>query len=319
MKKLLIICLYVFLHFFTVLGQSQNQLEEERQKLQEQIWQLSLAESALNKQLHPLQIKIDSLQKSPKSSKNLNALQKEALKISQQLVRLQNRLDSLNNHLTSINNRLFQLYSQQIDSLRQSLKNNASKKQKHQLLQKIKTLTQRRLLVSPELQSLNMDLQNIRHLNLTQVKDSLKRQILIDYLQNILQQIETQQQTLELKRKELQQMKRLRQKALSFVTEIDDAQLTSPLPFSQTRTTSTSPQSETQGPTDGAFYTRSPNTTPASEIVVDLPQIDQLIAQSLQNHASVPIDSVLKAIQRAQSILGTYQQLVKSKLPLQTQ
>ena len=312
MRFILIASLF---YAFNLLAQTTplSHLEAERQHLLEQSWQLSLKKQALNQRLRPLQIQIDSLQKAQANLQTINPRQKEALTYSQQIVLIQERLDSLHARLASVNARLFRVYSRQIDSLRQALQSAKKPAQKDILSTQIERLRRKRLQVSPELKTLSLNLENIRKLNLNQVQDSLKKAILIDYLQNALNEIDRQRQYLEIKGKELRQMQRLQQKALSFVEEIDDAQMTAAAPFQQNPKTNMAPQ--TSDDRDGAAsFMSTPSSASASGVVVDLPQIDRLINQSLQGQSPVPIDSALKAIERTRAMLKMYRQIIQDKL-----
>ena len=107
-------------------------------------------------------------------------------------------------------------------------------------------------------------------------------------------------------------MVRLRQKASSFVNEIDNTRLSSSVPFKQKQQTGIRPtgvsRDESYSQTSTSLQTEQPIA------VVDLPQIDQLINQTLKGQNSVPIDSVLKSIERANQMLESYKQIIKNKL-----
>ena len=282
-----------------------KQMEQQRQTLLRQQITLSLEIGVLKKQLSPLQTAIDSLQKTHAKLSEINALQKRALSISKQIVALQSKADSLNQEIKTLNGRLFTIYTHQMDSLRQQLSTVRTAKKKKALLKKLNRLSERCLRVSPELQNLPFDLQKLAKLRVNEVKDSVRKAILIDYLRRALQAIDTQSHYLQLKKDELTRMQRLRRKTLAFMDEINDAPMRTPFSTKENRSRGTQPQES---------YSIQPSTRSTPSVVPDLTQIDRLIQQSLEMQSRVPADSVLKAITQTQNILREYRRIIKAKL-----
>jgi len=295
-------------------GQSapENRFEILRQQLLQQKLQTGLEQQELEQQLTPLQQKIAQLQNKEDSQKKLAELQRRALSLSRQMIKLQNYLDSLNQQLSATNQILYRQYTQQLDSLQNLIRQESDQTKRKNLLNQMRILNEKRLQVSPELEKFSLNMQVIEALDLNRVTDPSKKTILIDYLQNLLEEIGEQQQKLTLKHQELVQMVRLRQKASSFVNEIDNTRLSSSVTFQQKQQTGIRPtgvsRDESYSQTSTSLQTEQPIA------VVDLPQIDQLINQTLKGQNSVPIDSVLKSIERANQMLESYKQIIQNKL-----
>ena len=294
-----------FLHSQPV---SSDSLEVRRRNLIEQQIQLSLKESLLQKQLAPLQKAIDSLQRLSADRHKMSAFQKKALILSKHLIILQAQQDSLKQKIRQLNALLYRKYTQQLDSLRQLPKARTAQEVKQRLFL-LNQISRKRLEVSPELENLPFDLQKLSKLQLNQIKDSLQRAIVIDYLHRALQAVNTQFDHLRQKGKELRRMQRLRQKALSFENEIDGGSMGPPVKINKSRY---APMSEETYSARNLVGSVSKPQSPVN--APDLTQIDRLIRQSLQMRTQVSVDSVLSAIQQAQNILRNYRQLIQSKL-----
>lgn len=290
---------------------SDSHYEILRRQLLEKKLQTELQQKQIEQQLLPLQQKIAQLQNQKDHQEELPTLQRRALKLSQQMVTLQNELDTLNIQLSTTNQMLYKQYTRQLDSLQNLIRQEPNQSKRESLLNQMRMLSEKRLLVSPGLDTFSLNLQVLEKLDLKSINDTSKKAILIDYLQNLLKEIKEQQQRLKLKQQELLQMVRLRQKASTFVNEIDNTRLSSSVPFQQKQQTGIRPNGVSR---EGNYTDVSSRQTEQPVAIVELPQIDQLINQTLKAKTSVPIDSVLKSIERANRMLEDYKQRIQNKL-----
>ncbi len=285
-----------------------NALEQQQNRYQKQILLEKTNLDSLNRELNTILALIDSLSEQNASKNDISDLQAKSLSISKNVVASQTQIKALNKKIESVNKKLFKLYSRQIDSLNRVLSTEKDEQKREQITRKLKMLTQKRIAVSPALKQFSFDPRKLFAINLRTTKDSLKRAIIKDYIRNAINEVDTTLMNLNLKKQELINMKRLQEKAVSFMDEVSDNQLYTSLPLKRGATGMADFSTESSG-------SRALNSATAIEqLLTDLPDFNSFINQSLVAGDASKLDSVLTKIDATGKILSAYRAYLLEKL-----
>ena len=181
---------------------------------------------SLNIQLENYLEKIDSRKAQRVQSKDeIASLMARAFSISKKIESKELQLKKIHNNLRAIKNYLNNQYTVLIDSLQQDLTSNKSIKDKQVLEEEFLRLIEKRMQVSPILQTLSFDPKKIQDIKISATEDSLEKAIYIDYLQSALNDIDSHLISIGKKQNELEGMIRLEKKADIFISDIEDSRI----------------------------------------------------------------------------------------------
>lgn len=209
-KILFIICVV----FYTNNMFSQNSLELEYTS---QTLELKAINSHLDSLNTILQNKANVIEaEKVKNGKNSNKI----ATLLSGTASLTNRIDSLRNDANKLSNKIYltkkklhQFYTTKIDSLNKISNNNKSVS-----VEKIK-LIEKRLLVSPEINSLSFSPQSV--LRLEPSKDSIKQKIYTEYLNEAFQEVDQKMAEIQGLKKEITNILQLNKETKEFLEDID--------------------------------------------------------------------------------------------------
>ncbi|NOX87782.1 MAG: hypothetical protein GXO77_02070 [Calditrichaeota bacterium] len=283
-------------------------LEQQQNRYQKQILLEKTKLDSLNRELNTILAQIDSLNEQNASKNDISDLQAKSLSISKNVVASQTQIKALNKKIESVNKKLFKRYSRQIDSLNRVLSTEKDAQKREQITRELKLLTQKRIAVSPALKQFSFDPRKLFAINLRATKDSLKRAIIKDYIRNAINEVDTTLMNLNLKKQELINMKRLQEKAASFMDEVSDNQLYTSLPLKRGATGSFDLSAQSSG-------SRSLDAAATIEqLLTDLPDFNSFINQSMVAGDASKLDSVLTRIDATGKILSAYRAYLLEKL-----
>lgn len=181
---------------------------------------------SLNIQLENYLEKIDNKKAQRVQSKDeIASLMARAFSISKKIESKELQLEKIHNNLRAIKNNLNNQYTVLIDSLQQDLTSNKSIKDKRVLEEEFLRLIEKRMQVSPILQTLSFDPKKIQDIKISATEDSLEKAIYIDYLQSALSDINSHLISIGKKQNELEGMIRLEKKADIFISDIEDSRI----------------------------------------------------------------------------------------------
>jgi hypothetical protein len=181
---------------------------------------------SLNIKLENYLEKIDSRKAQRVQSKDeIASLMARAFSISKKIESKELQLKKIHNNLQAIKNYLNNQYTVLIDSLQQDLTPNKSIKDKRVLEEEFLRLIEKRMQVSPILQTLSFDPKKIQDIKISATEDSLEKAIYIDYLQSALNDIDSHLISIGKKQNELEGMIRLEKKADIFISDIEDSRI----------------------------------------------------------------------------------------------
>lgn len=181
---------------------------------------------SLNIQLENYLEKIDNKKAQRVQSKDeIASLMARAFSISKKIESKELQLKKIHNNLRAIKNYLNNQYTVLIDSLQQDLTSNKSIKDKQVLEEEFLRLIEKRMQVSPILQTLSFDPKKIQDIKISATEDSFEKAIYIDYLQSALNDIDSHLISIGKKQNELEGMIRLEKKADVFISDIEDSRI----------------------------------------------------------------------------------------------
>lgn len=181
---------------------------------------------SLNIQLENYLEKIDNKKAQRVQSKDeIASLMARAFSISKKIESKELQLKKIHNNLRAIKIYLNNQYTVLIDSLQQDLTSNKSIKDEQVLEEEFLRLIEKRMQVSPILQTLSFDPKKIQDIKISATEDSLEKAIYIDYLQSALNDIDSHLISIGKKQNELEGMIRLEKKADVFISDIEDSRI----------------------------------------------------------------------------------------------
>jgi len=218
MRTLFILFIWLNTALFS---QEMTAKEREFEQLQNEKILLQQAVDSLNGQLNQILARIDQHKARPDADKKRTAeWMAQALSVSKQIERTEKGIKETDQRLSALKQDLSADYARQITALQKQLDRGVSTEQREQIEQELFFLANKRLMVAPLIAALPFDPQRIITIDLQASRDSLDRAILRDYLQNALVSIDSNLQVISRKEKQVEDAKRLEEKARLFADDV---------------------------------------------------------------------------------------------------
>ena len=223
MRTLFILFIWLNTALFS---QEMTAKEREFEQLQNEKILLQQAVDSLNGQLNQILARIDQHKARPDADKKRTAeWMAEALSVSKQIERTEKGIKETDQRLSALKQDLSADYARQITALQKQLDRGVSTEQREQIEQELFFLANKRLMVAPLIAALPFDPQRIITIDLQASRDSLDRAILRDYLQNALVSIDSNLQVISRKEKQVEDAKRLEEKARQFADDVSHSRV----------------------------------------------------------------------------------------------
>lgn len=195
--------------------------EREFEDLQNKKILLQQAVDSLNGQLNQILTRIDQHKSRPDADKKRTAeWMAQALSVSKEIEQTEKGIKETDQRLSALKQDLSAAYARQITALQKQLEQEVSPQLRGQIEQELFVLANKRLLAAPLIPALPFDPQRIIAIDLQASRDSLEQAILRDYLQNALVSIDSSLQLISRKEKQIEDAKRLEEKARLFADDV---------------------------------------------------------------------------------------------------
>jgi len=207
---------------------SQDLTIQEKQFEQLQTEQTILVNGidSLNVLLNSILTKVDQQkgQANP-DKKKITDLMSEALSLSKEIEKREDQLNQNDKILRELKKDLGEYYSNKIADLQKQLDKNISNGKKKIIEQELFLLANKRLLVSPIISSINFNPEKINQINLKIAQDNFEKEILKDYLQTALANVDSNLNVITKKENQLEDAKRLDEKANIFAEDVANSRV----------------------------------------------------------------------------------------------
>jgi chromosome segregation ATPase len=217
------------------------QLEKQ---LEREIFELS----QVQKKLDSLQVKLDSYSRQIEMEKSQGTVNEKKIRswfeminhLSQDINIQEKKSRTIQQKIFSTRTELDKHYTIAIDSLQELSRLTSDQQQQAELNAQIIEITEKRITVLPVFKAFSFDPQKISEMSLQETSDSLEFAIYLDYLTNARKEVQGTLRSIEITRKEIDDLLWLQQRSNHFLEELDENR---PLAFfSQTVETGSTPQ-----------------------------------------------------------------------------
>ena len=117
------------------------------------------------------------------------------------------------------------IYSKKMAEIEKKLDGDISETQKKQLEKDLGILAEKRIHVFPVFRDFNFNPQKIKEINLSEADDQFEKEIFLDYLKSALAQVDSNLTIIEQKENELEDNKRLEEKANIFMGDVANSRV----------------------------------------------------------------------------------------------
>jgi hypothetical protein len=167
----------------------------------------------------------------------LRQLMARALTMTKEIESQQKSFNGIQTSLTEKRDALNEIYTAMIDSLRAVEQSGHFTGNEQELQNQIRAAVEKRLMISPAIQSLRFDPHKIQSLRLEDAENEFEKEIFEDYLQNALIEVSEKLTSLNETKVEWQDILLLQEKTDEFLQDVDTEGIIGLLPSSQqTRT-----------------------------------------------------------------------------------
>lgn len=224
-------------------GQDLQDKENEYLELQssKQITQQQL--ESLNSSLDVILKIIDEEKSNGKDESKTAKLMSSALSITKKVENKEEQIRILNGAIVKLEKELNTIYSKQMASLEKQLEGDITKQEKEDIEQELILLAEKRIRVFPLFHTFKFNPAKINAINMTTLNDDLEKDMSLDYLKSALAQVDSNIQVITEKTQELEDNKRLEDKADLFMDDVVEGRV---LGFYESSTSSDA----MEGPTD---------------------------------------------------------------------
>lgn len=221
-KTLLFITIIISLATTQLLAQNQQELERGYFETLASIKLKQTGLDSLNIQLTNLASTIDDAKKANDSEpENVRILMAQALSISNEIQAQRNLILELQNQLEEYQRDLDDLYIAETGSIQSLLQSKDFTGDKESLNTKMHELAQKRMMISPLVQSFTFDPQKVNSIQSVRSDDLLEQEMLKDYLNNAMAEITEKLAELRNTKDELEDIVLLEEKTEDFLADID--------------------------------------------------------------------------------------------------
>jgi len=292
----------------------------ERQ-LETELLELQLVES----QLDSLRIDLDNYSREIEKEKNLGMVEEKKIRawfeeingISRDINLLEKKSQALQREILQSRTSLDRSYSAAVDSLQELSRQTSDQRKLAEINEQILDYTTKRISVLPAFSAFSFDPQKINSISLQQTRDSLEYTIYLEYLTNARKEVQTILQSVEVTRKELDDLWWLQQRSDRFLEELDENR---PLAlFSQ----SSGGDRTSQATYGSGELSESGKISVQTQAQSLFNLLNQLPGETSNYSWSTPLDSTRvyltlddyrKALQDAEKFLKNYEKLLEHKI-----
>lgn len=218
----------LYIHFFIALllmpyylnAQTLNELENNFVNLTNSYNFEASKLDSLQKVLEYRAKQIDNEKQKNNKDKVIN-LMANSVTLSNKVESQQKKVQNITKDIESVKKRLYGKYSVIIDSLKTSQADGSFKGSKKDIDDRILDYTERRLLVSPKINSLSFNPSKLLEININSIKDPSEKNIYREYLSSALSEINNQISSVDKSYDEVRQIIYLQKKAGRFLEEAE--------------------------------------------------------------------------------------------------
>jgi hypothetical protein len=307
---------------FSLIGFSQaGDIPKLERQLETELLELQLVQS----QLDSLRIDLNNYSREIEQEKNLGRLEEKKIRdwfeeinsISRNINLLEKKSQVLQRKILQSRTSLDRSYSAAVDSLQKLSRQTSDQRKQTEINEQILDYTAKRISVLPGFNSFSFDPQKINSISLQQTRDSLEYAIYLEYLTNARKEVQTLIQSVEVTRKELDDLWWLQQRSNRFLEELDENRQLAL--FSQSSGGDNTPQATFEA---GELSERGKiSIQTQAQSLFNL--LNQLPGETSNYSLSSPLDSARvyltlddyrKALQDAEKFLKNYQKLLEHKI-----
>ena len=211
------------------------QLQTSKQIAEQQL-------DSLNQSLDVILKKIDEEKSKNKNEIKVANLMSSALSITKKIESKEDQIRKLNNIISKLEKELNTIYSKQMTDLEKQLQGNINRDEKDRIEQELDLLAEKRISVVPLFYTFRFNPAKINTINVTSMTDDLEKEISLDYLESALAQVDSNITVISEKTQELEDNKRLEEKADIFMDDVAESRV---LGFYESSAYSAAAESET--------------------------------------------------------------------------
>jgi len=212
----------LILNSITLNAQNIDQLEQEYMYMQTELYQEKQLLDSLLEVMNERATQIDREKEKRVTNQGKTVdLMAQSVPIANQIESQQIIIAALEKKIETKQQILLYEYSEIIDSLRRVEEKKMSPEEEETIEKLIFYYTEKKLRVSPQIQSLSYDPEKILQINLSAIEDSSERNIYEQYLHSALKEVDNQLQIIQHLSLEINEMSRLQNKANRFLDELE--------------------------------------------------------------------------------------------------
>ena len=219
----------IFLLFFS-LCYGQNLKVDELKFLDfEEKYNLQFSQTdSLKDQLNSFLEELEKVKKNePENKDKISSMMAHALELSNRIDQKEKKLFILEKQLKNIRRNLYQKYTSRIDSLQELSQNSVQNPMRNE--SELKELINKRLYVSPLLTELSFDPRLIEKIKLSESQDEKEKKIYKEYLNNALNEVDSNIVNLHEKGENVREVFRLNEKTEDFMDDVAADQISGAL------------------------------------------------------------------------------------------
>lgn len=213
------------LFFSSALGQDILEKENNYLKLQSEKQSAEEQLDSLNLSLDKMLTKIDQAKLKKQDEDKTAKLMSGAFSISKVIEEKEEQIKALNDSIVKLEKELNSMYSKRIALLEQQLDNDITEQEKEELERELILLAEKKISVFPLFRNFNFNPEKINEIELSEVQNNFEKEILLDYLKSALTQVDSNLTVIEKKQEELEDNRRLEEKAELFMDDVANSRI----------------------------------------------------------------------------------------------
>ena len=218
---------YIFMGLMVsiLLGQNLEQKENTYLQLQAEKQSNQQKLDSLNQSLDHILTEIDVQKSKNENGNGVARLMSTAFTITKNIETMENYIKETNLNILKLEKELNAIYTQHMASLEKRLNENVSKSEREKLEQELGILAEKRIRVFPLFRNFSFNPAKINDIDLSHVHDNFEKEILLDYLKSALTQVDSNLGVIQQKEEELEDNKRLEEKADLFIGDVANSRI----------------------------------------------------------------------------------------------
>ncbi|MBN1408863.1 MAG: hypothetical protein JW956_13785 [Calditrichaceae bacterium] len=180
---------------------------------------------SLNQSLDDILKKIDEEKSKNKDENKTTYLMSSALSITKKIESKEDLIGTLNNRIIQLEKELNTMYAKQMADLEKQLQGSLKQDEKEKMEQDLNLLAEKRISVVPLFYTFRFNPAKINIIDVTSITDDLEKEISLDYLKSALAQVDSNITIISEKTQELEDNKRLEEKAAKFMDDVAESRV----------------------------------------------------------------------------------------------